>query len=105
MDCSCNAEKIGAVRAYLKENFPGHALDDFHTTSRLAQRGIVAGYADHHVVRVTAAEGHAYHAILVSEFLEYSLNQIGERLQHWHLAAALRGHRIAVVSKDGVSAL
>lgn len=105
MDCRCGAEKIGAVHAYLNEHFPGHAVDDFHTTSRLAQRGIVAGYADHHVVRVTASENYAYHTILLHEFLEYPLNEFAQCLQDGDLAATLRAHRTAVVSTDGVSAL
>lgn len=105
MDCRCNAEKVGAVHAYLQEHFPRHALDDFHTTSRLLQQGTAPGNADQHVVRITAAEEQTYHAILLSEFLERPLNEITHCLQDWHLVATLRGLRIAVVGRDGVSAL
>lgn len=105
LDCGCNAVKIRAVHAYLNDYFPEHRLNDLHATSRLMQQGRAPQYQSRHVIRITNDEGHSYNAIVLSEFLECSIDDVGAFLQRWNLAATLRGERIAIIADDGVSSL
>jgi hypothetical protein len=105
LQCSCHPEKIRAVHGYLKERFPDFALRDFHAPTRLMHAGLPTPYAEHHVVSVSREDILPYHAVLLSEFQEQSLDDICGHLQQWDLADALRASRIAIVSKDGVSPL
>jgi hypothetical protein len=105
LDCSCNVAKIRAVHTYLNEYFPEHSLNDFHATSRLMQQGRAPRYESHHVIRISDDDGHSYNAILLNEFLECAMDDVGAFLQRWNLAATLRGERIAIIAEDGVSSL
>ena len=105
IQCDCNREKIGAIHAYLKEHFPQFALRHFHAPTRLMRAGLPMPHAEHHVVSVTREDVLPYHLVLLSEFLEQSLDQIRDHLREWDIADALRAHRIAIVTKDGASPL
>ena len=105
MECGCNPEKIRAVHAYLKEHFPQYGLRDFHAPTRLMRAGLPTPHAEHHVVSLTREDILPYHAVLLSEFQEQSLGNLCEQLRQWDLAATLRAHRIAIVSKHGASPL
>lgn len=103
-DCGCESTTIRAVRSYLRENFPGWAVRDFHERTRLIQVGSPVEYADHHVVSVTDWE-QAYYAVLPIDLCEHPLPSLRERLRHWQLADLLRVHAILIVSRAGVAAL
>jgi hypothetical protein len=105
MECSCNAEKIRAVHTYLKEHFPQFGLRDFHAPTRLMRAGLPMPHAEHHVVSMSREDTLPYQAVLLSEFQEQSISDMREQLQQWNVADVLRAHRIAIVSKNGVSPL
>ncbi len=105
VDCGCDDVKIRAVHAYLNEYFPEHTLNDFHATSRSTQLGRAPQYESHHVIRITDDKGHTYNAILLSEFLQCSIDDVQGFLRRWNLAATLRGQCTAVVAEDCVSSL
>jgi hypothetical protein len=103
LECACDGEKIFTVHAYLQRHFPHCVLGDLHAPTRLMPEGVLAGRGDYHVVSL--ATERPSHAVLLNECFEYSVGQLEEHLRQWNLAAALRDHRIVVVSQDGVSAL
>ena len=105
LQCSCHPEKIRAVHGYLKEHFPDFALRDFHAPTRLLSAGLPMPHAEHHVVSVSREDILPYHAVLLSEFQEQSLDDICAQLHRWDVADTLRASRIAIVSKAGVSPL
>ena len=100
--CDCNDEKIRAVHAYLVAHSPALGLDDFHEQTRLMRGTVVAGSANHHVVRGVDAQGRRYHVILLSEFLERPVDEIGACLRQWNLAGTLQAHFITVVAEGGL---
>ncbi len=101
--CTCDGEKIFAVHAYLKRHFPHCVLGDLHAPTRMMREGVLVGRGDYHIVSV--ATDRPSHAVLLNECFEYSVEHLEEHLWQWNLAGGLRAHRIAVVGKDGVSAL
>lgn len=105
LQCRCHPEKIRAVHCYLKEHFPDFTLRDFHAPTRLLSAGLPIPHAEHHVVSVSREDILPYHAVLLSEFQEQSLDDICGQLQQWDVADTLRASRIAIVSKGGVSPL
>ncbi len=102
--CGCESATIRAVRSYLREQFAGWAVRDFHERTRRIQVGLPVEYADHHVVSVTDWE-RAYYTVLPIEFCVHPLPGLRERLRHWQLADLLRVHSVLIVSRAGVAAL
>ena len=98
-DCGCDGKVISAVRAYLREHFPQHAVRDFHERAWLLKSGLPMQYADYHVVSVTDWEK-AFYTIVSMEFLAQPVDQIGEHLRRYDLASMLQHHRV-VIAFDG----
>ncbi len=105
MGCCCDPQKIDAVHAYLREQVPDCALDDFHAPTRLMHAGLPPPYAEHHVVRLRVEGVLPYYTVLLDNFLACSLAAVALHVRTWVLADALRMHRVAVVSDSGVSPL
>lgn len=105
VDCGCNAATIRVFHAYLSEQFPGYTLRHFHAPSRVMQAGLPTTRADHHVITIAHAEILPYSVVLVEDFEGWSVQDVWEHLRQWDLAGAVRGQRIAIVSKNGASAL
>ena len=103
--CGCDAAKLCAVHLYLKEHFPDHVLRDFHAPRRLAQAGVPTAQDEHHVVSIEGPTARPYSAVLLNDFLCGSLDEVRDRLLKWRVADVLRASCIAIVSKDGASAL
>ena len=100
VSCRCDAEKLGAIESYLREQPPGYTLSHFHAPARLEQAGLPGPHADHHVIGVRNSDEQVHHAVLLAEFQKHSALEVTERVRRWDLGAALRTHRIVVVSKD-----
>ncbi len=105
LDCGCNLEAIRAFHGYLSEHFPGYVLRHFHAASRAMQTGFPPVPADHHSIRIARADVLPYYVVLMDDFRGWSVQEVWEHLRHVDLADTVRGHRIAVVSQDGASAL
>ena len=53
-DCACDREKLGVVRAYMREQFPDRVVREFHSRSTVVAPGRrPAPCADHHVVSIS----------------------------------------------------
>ncbi len=105
LQCGCPPETIRVVHGYLKEHFPDCAVRDFHAPTRLMRAGLPMPHAEHHVVSVSREDILPYHAVLLREFQEQSLDDIRAQLGQSALADTLRASRIAIVSKGSVSPL
>jgi hypothetical protein len=105
LDCSCNTEKIHAVHVYLEAQFPDYVLHHLHAPTRLMQAGFPMPHAEHHVLRMTKDEVLPYYAVLLNDFQEHSVEVIEWCLRRWNFADMIRANRIAIASRDGVSAL
>lgn len=101
--CICDTEKIGAVRAYLLQQFPGRLFRDLHAPSRLMQAGVLAGRGDYHVISMVADVPH--HAVFLKEFWDDSAAAVEKHLQGWDLACALRVHRIVILDRGKLYSL
>jgi hypothetical protein len=105
IDCGCDAEKVSAVHAYLREEFPDYILRDFHSPTRLTQAGLPMPSTEHHVVSLAHKDILPYYVVLLNEFWEHSVEDIVACLQGWNLAAKLGAYRIIIVSNDDASTL
>ena len=105
LSCDCDALKLRVVHLYLKEQFPNFGLRHFHAPTRLSQAGLPRPHREHHVISIEHAGTLPCYAVLLSECLEGSVEEIRADLLRWQLADVLRTHRIAIVSKTGASAL
>jgi hypothetical protein len=103
--CGCDREKVDAIHAYLHAHFPGCELRHFHSPSRLMRAGLLIRRTDHHLVKISQEGVSPYYAVVMSDFQEYSTEDIDACLQQWDVAATLRASRVAVVSKRGAAAL
>jgi hypothetical protein len=103
--CLCDGQKITALEVYLTEQFPDYEVHHFHAPSRLQEAGLPTPHADHHVISVVHENILPYYAVLLSEFLARSAEDIADRARQWELAGAMRGHRIVIVSDAGISSL
>ena len=101
--CICGTEKVGAVRTYLLQQFPGRLFRELHAPSRLMQAGVLAGHGDYHVVSMAADVPH--HAVFLKEFWNDPVAAVEEHLQGWDLAWALRVHRIVILDKGKLYSL
>ena len=105
LGCGCNVETIRAFHAYLSEQFPGYVLRHFHAPTRVMRPGLPTTPADYHVITIAHADVLPYSVVLMENFQDWSVQEVGEHLRQWDLAGTVRGYRIAVVCKDGVAAL
>ena len=103
--CGCSTEKVNAVHTYLRAQFPAYELRHFHTSRRVVQNGRPIACDEHHVIGVTHEGVLSYYAVLLNEFQEHSVTEIGTCLRRWNLAGALRASRVAIASRSGVAAL
>ncbi len=105
ISCCCDAAKLHIVHLYLKQQFPQSGLRHFHAPTRLSQAGLPMPHEEHHVVSIECIGMLPYYAVLLSEFFQCSLEEVAAHLPRWRLADVLRANRIAIVSKQGASAL
>ena len=102
-DCACDSEKTNVVRAYIQAHFPNCAIREFHSHSTVRYGSVAVPCADHHVISLS--EDRPCCAVLTSEFFEQSVEGLGERLRHWHLASALVAEGTVIVGRNGLSPL
>lgn len=105
ISCCCDVAKLRSVHLYLKEQFPQSRLRHFHAPTRLSQAGLPTPHDEHHVVSIECAGMMSYYAVLLSEFLQYPLEEVTAYLPRWRLADVLRANRIAIVSRQCAAAL
>lgn len=105
VECACNPDAVAAVHAYLAEHFPEYALRHFHSPTRLLQAGFPTTHGDHHVVGLARENTLPCYVVLLSELLGCSSEDISAGIRRWDLPAAVRAHRIVIVSAEGVSPL
>jgi hypothetical protein len=100
-DCACDGEKVAVVRAYLHERFPTCPIREFHSRSRVQQRGRFISSADHHVISLS--DDRPCCAVLTPEFFDQPIEGLAERLQEWHLASAVVAEGAVIVGRNGLS--
>jgi hypothetical protein len=89
-----DASKIGAVRRYLENEFPGADVDDIYNSDRFAQDFRIGHGASSCLVTVSG------------EFLrDQRADEIGNVLRRWHLARSLRdvGKSRVIVTTTGLA--
>ena len=104
VDCTCDDEKLRAVRTYLHECFPDHPLREFHSHSTVVVKGsLPAPCANYHVVSIS--DDLPCCAVLTRRFLAQPASQLCEHLRGWDLAQAMQVDRTVIVDADGLSPL
>ncbi len=102
-ECGCDIEKTRVVRTYIEVHFPNCAIREFHSQSTVRYGRVGVPRADHHVISLS--EDRPCCAVLTPEFFEQSLEGLGERLRHWHLASALVAEGVVIVGRNGIAPL
>jgi hypothetical protein len=103
VDCACDRQAVGIVRAYVHAHFPNCSVREFHSRSTVRQGDVAVAYADYHVISLS--EDRPFCVVLTPEFFTQPVEGLAERLRRWHLASALVAEGTVIVGGSGLSPL